>query len=205
MVSGDDSLQGSECGDTLIGGPGVDVIQGNGPSTPVGCFQNEILGSVRGRQTGGFNGDLVDLSGEAGPLTIVFNADGTITITPAPADFVSGVEGVIGSAGNDTIRGNADDNFLGGGGGDDNLTGNHGDDCVVGGDGNDILNENNVNADGTPATVGATGNGADALDGGPGADDTVDYGLRTNRTLVNLGVISLVQRWCRPECERDHG
>jgi Ca2+-binding RTX toxin-like protein len=38
--------------------------------------------------------------------------------------------------------------------------------------------------------VGATGNGADALDGGPGADDTVDYSLRTNRTLVHLGVIS---------------
>ncbi len=123
-------------------------------------------------------------------MTIVFNADGSITITPAPADFVSGVEGVIGSAGNDTIRGNGDDNFLGGGGGDDNITGNNGDDCVVGGDGNDILNENNVNADGTAATVGATGNGADALDGGPGADDTVDYSLRTNRTLVHLGVIS---------------
>ena len=52
-------------------------------------------------------------------MTIVFNANGTITITPAPGDFVSGVEGVVGSAGNDTIIGNAGDNFLVGGGGDD--------------------------------------------------------------------------------------
>ncbi len=46
--AGDDSLQGTECGDTLIGGPGVDQIQGNGPSNPVGCLQNEIAGRVRG-------------------------------------------------------------------------------------------------------------------------------------------------------------
>ena len=187
--AGDDSLQGGECGDTLIGGPGVDVIQGNGPSTPVGCFQNEILGQYEPLTGPGF-GDLVDLSAEAGPLTIVFNADGSISITPAPADFVSGVEGVIGSAGNDTITGNANANFIGGGGGDDTLAGGLGDDCVVGGAGNDILDENApLKADGTP-DYGPTGNGADALDGGPGADDTVTYSARTNRTLVHLGVIS---------------
>ncbi len=44
---GDDSLQGSECGDTLIGGPGVDVIQGNGPSNPVGLFPERDSGRVR--------------------------------------------------------------------------------------------------------------------------------------------------------------
>jgi Ca2+-binding RTX toxin-like protein len=173
----------------LIGGPGVDVVQGNGPSNPVGCFQNDILGQYEAL-TGGDFGDVVDLSDEAGPLTIVFNADGSISITPSPADFVSGVEGVIGSAGNDTITGNANDNFLGGGGGDDTLAGGLGDDCVVGGAGNDILDENApLKADGTP-DYGPTGNGADALDGGPGADDTVTYSARTNRTLVHLGVIS---------------
>ena len=78
----------------------------------------------------------------------------------------------------------------GGGGGDDTLAGGLGDDCVVGGAGNDILDENApLKADGTP-DYGPTGNGADALDGGPGADDTVTYSARTNRTLVHLGVIS---------------
>jgi Ca2+-binding RTX toxin-like protein len=187
--AGDDFLQGSECGDRLIGGPGTDQIQGNGPSNSAGCVQNETLGQYE-PAFGGLFGDIADLSGSAGPVTIVFNADGTITITPTPDDFVSGVEGVVGTAGNDTIRGNASDNFLAGGPGDDNITGNNGNDCVLGNEGNDILNENNVNADGTPAAVGATGNGADALDGGPGLEDTIDYGLRTNRTVVNLGIIS---------------
>ena len=38
-------------------------------------------------------------------------------------------------------------------------------------------------------TYGPLGNGADALDGGPGVD-TVDYGARTNSTVVYLGLIS---------------
>ena len=51
--SGDDFLQGGECGDTLIGGPGVDQIQGNGPSNPVGCLQNDPAGKYE-LETGGF-------------------------------------------------------------------------------------------------------------------------------------------------------
>ncbi len=59
--SGDDFLQGSECGDTLIGGPGIDQIQGNGPTAAVGCLQNDSLGRYEAL-TGGLFGDLVDLS-----------------------------------------------------------------------------------------------------------------------------------------------
>ena len=65
----------------------------------------------------------------------MFNTNGTISITPAPGDFVSGVEGVVGSAGNDTIIGNAANNGFAGGPGDDTLAGNAGNDCVIGGRG----------------------------------------------------------------------
>ena len=65
---------------------------------------------------------------------------------------------------------------------------------MIGNAGNDILNENAVSlaADGSlvSADTGDFGNGADALDGGPGADDVIDYSARTNRTVVNLGLIS---------------
>ncbi len=185
---GDDSLQGGECGDILIGGGGTDVVQGNLEPGAAVCAQNEGLGLYQ--PVGGI--DIVDFTGEPGPLTIVFNNNGTLTVTDASGgvDFVSGAEGVIGSNGNDTITGNAANNFIAGGGGDDTLAGGLGNDCVLGNDGNDILDENApLNADGTPA-YGATGNGADALDGGPGAEDTVTYSARTNRTVVNLGVIS---------------
>ena len=40
------------------------------------------------------------------------------------------------------------------------------------------------------ADTGPFGNGADALDGGPGADDVIDYSARTTRKVVNLGLIS---------------
>jgi Ca2+-binding RTX toxin-like protein len=196
---GDDFLQGSECGDALIGGPGVDQIQGNGPNNPVGCNENETAGRYE-LFTGGLLGDFVDLSADAGPYVIVLNANGTISITPTPNDFVSGVEAVIGSAGNDTIIGNAANNGIAGGPGDDILVGNNGHDCVIGGDGNDTLVENNATLVAgvlTPTDVSATGNGADALDGGQGADDVVDYSFRGtapatlgNRTVVNLGLIS---------------
>jgi Ca2+-binding RTX toxin-like protein len=191
---GDDFLQGSECGDQLIGGPGADQIQGNGPSNSAGCLQNEAAGRYQ-LVTGGLLGDFIDLSADPGPATIIFNNNGTITIIPAPNDFISGVEGVIGTAGNDVIVGNAGDNAIAGGPGDDTLVGNNGNDCVIGNEGNDILNENNVTvnlADGslTVADTGPNGNGADALDGGPGLEDTVDYRLRGDRTVINLGLIS---------------
>ena len=118
-----------------------------------------------------------------------------------------GIEGIITGSGNDTLTGNSLSNLLGGGAGndtisglggddvllggdgDDTLLGGLGNDCVIGGAGNDILDENApVDADGVP-TYGPLGNGADALDGGPGVD-TVDYGARTNSTVVYLGLIS---------------
>ena len=59
--------------------------------------------------------------------------------------------------------------------------------------GNDHLNENRLDSCGRPLVSAATsifGNGADAFDGGPGADDVFDYSARTTRTVVNLGLIS---------------
>ena len=184
---GMDFLQGGECGDLLIGGSGQDQVQRNLEPGPPVCAENEAAGLYQA--IGGI--DVVDFTGESGPLVIVFNPNGTLTVTdPAGAtDFISGAEGVIGSPGNDTITGNAANNFIAGGAGDDTLAGGLGNDCVLGGAGNDTLDENApLAASGTP-TYGAFGNGADALDGGPG-EDTIHYGARTSRTVVNLGLIS---------------
>jgi Ca2+-binding RTX toxin-like protein len=185
--SGDDFLQGSECGDRLIGGPGTDQVQGNGPAVAVvTCLENET-GAV---YTGASSGDFLVL--DTGPLTVVFNADGTISVTPT-GDFFSGIEGVEATPQNDIVIGNAANNLIAGGGGDDFLAGNGGSDCVLGGSGNDTLSENAVTLSGgapVQSDPGAAGNGADALDGGPGSDDVVDYSQRSSRTVVNLGLIS---------------
>ena len=112
---------------------------------------------------------------------------------------------MVGSAGNDTIIGNAADNFLAGGPGNDTLVGNNGNDCVLGRAGNDTLIENNATvAAGVITQSRPTGarQRCRCLDGGPGVD-TVDYGLRTNRTVVNLGVISWFNDGADPNADVD--
>ncbi len=134
------------------------------------------------------------------------NEDGTITITGSTT-VVIGIEGIITGSGNDTLTGNSLSNLLGGGAGNDTISGLGGTmscsavtvttrcsvvwatiaSSVV--PATTSLDENApVDADGVP-TYGPLGNGADALDGGPGID-TVDYGARTNSTVVYLGLIS---------------
>jgi Ca2+-binding RTX toxin-like protein len=212
---GVDEIEGGEGDDVISGGPGRDVLDGNANSFgDPDCFENDDEGVWEGEADGG---DTVDFSGEAGPLVIVMNNDGTLTVSVNPDATVVDFENVIGSAGNDTITGNNQANFLSGGGGndtisggneasdpiasndpaddgdvilggdgDDTLAGDDGDDCVIGGAGNDILNENTGTSSGNPGN----GNGADALDGGPGLEDVVDYGQRTTRNLIHLGIIS---------------
>jgi Ca2+-binding RTX toxin-like protein len=73
----------------------------------------------------------------------------------ASGDRLSSIQGVLGSAFNDILKGSAGQNALRGGGGNDTLFGNAGDDRLYGEAGQDAIN------------VGA---GKDRVSGGPGAD-----------------------------------
>jgi Ca2+-binding RTX toxin-like protein len=205
--------------DTIIGGSGLNVLDGNSNTTAdASCWENETEGVYTPFLVGG---DLVDLSDQAGPLTITYNADGTVKIVGlASGNVAVAFEHVIASAGDDTITGSSGSNWLGGAGGNDTIDGLAGNDAIAGGDGDDklagglgndcvlgqagdadILNENApLNADGTPA-YGVLGNGADALSGGSGLNDVIDYGSRTNRTVVNLGVISWINDGADPNAD----
>ena len=210
---GNDSCQGGLGSDTFTG---CEFVDGNGPAVPVVFpFQDDLLAEWG---LDFFIGDLVDFSDLAGPLSVTIQADGSLVVSGTSGTFV-GVEHVAGSQGNDTITGNGFPNVLAGCGGNDTihggdepagtggdfvdgdnqsgvcsvfqasqagndaLDGGQGNDAVVGGPGNDTLNEN------TGVTSSTLLNGADALDGGEGVD-TVDYGERTTRVVVYLGLIS---------------
>ena len=100
---------------------------------------------------------------------------------------------MVGSAGNDTIIGNAANNFFAGGPGDDTLAGNAGNDCVLGDEGNDILNENSVPlaADGTlPALPAPSVTAPTRWTAVPARTTWSTTARATNRTVVNLGLIS---------------
>ncbi|MEL7049273.1 MAG: calcium-binding protein, partial [Pseudomonadota bacterium] len=80
-------------------------------------------------------------------------------------DQVQGVEAVIGSSGNDRLRGDDADNVLTGNAGRDSLSGRSGNDVLDGGEGDDRLS----GGSGDDTLVG--GEGQDRLNGGSGNDD----------------------------------
>ncbi|THF54391.1 DUF5801 repeats-in-toxin domain-containing protein, partial [Ollibium composti] len=119
---------------TLTGTAGDDVIAGSG-------HQDTITGG------GGF--DIVDYHDATSAITVNLNtglgAGGT-----ANGDTYSGIEGIIGGSGNDTLIGDALANLLDGGSGEDTMTGGGGADTfvvssdAVGGAINDVIADFNI-------------------------------------------------------------
>ncbi|VEP18019.1 hypothetical protein H1P_6740001 [Hyella patelloides LEGE 07179] len=94
-------------------------------------------------------------------------------------------DSVIGSAGNDTLRGRDGNENLNGLAGDDSLEGRNGDDILNGGAGNDSL----FGGDGNDVLEGSDGN--DSLDGGDD-NDTLNGGRGKNFLLGGKGNDSLI-------------
>ncbi|MBV9953277.1 MAG: hypothetical protein JO291_15085 [Acidimicrobiia bacterium] len=136
--AGDDQLLDGGTSPTevnqFIGGTGYDILYG-GPTEDVANFGGSLLGVT------------VDLT--AG------------TATGNGNDLLSGMDDVIGTVYNDTIRGDAGPNRLNGSGGDDKISGEGGDDVLLG-DSDD-----------------------DQLTGGPGSD-TASYELAYAPITANL-------------------
>lgn len=143
--AGNDTIFGEAGNDTLIGGAGADSLDGGDGAADLVSYSTATAG-VR-----------VDL---AAPATNLGEAAG---------DTISGIEGVIGSAYNDTLRGDALANGLYGLNGDDTLEGMGGADIILGGDGLDTL------------TGGADN---DTLDGGAGTD-TASFADRALDVALN--------------------
>jgi Ca2+-binding RTX toxin-like protein len=103
-----DTLTGDAGDQTFVGGAGIDILSG-GAGFDIASYADAGVG-VR-----------VDLA----------------TGREAGGDFLSGIEGLIGSAYADTLSGDGAANNLSGGDGDDTLDGRAGDDVMAGGAGND--------------------------------------------------------------------
>lgn len=119
---GDDYLYGGTENDTLFGDEGSDILNGDaGNDYLMGGIGNDTLDGGLGIDTASYAWALapviVDLS--AGTAT----GDGTDTLT--------GIENVIGSAGNDTITGDSGANVIEGGAGVDTLYGGGGVDTFL--------------------------------------------------------------------------
>ena len=175
---GNDNLSGGAGDDTLVGGAGADNLNG------------------------GSGMDYADYSASGAGVSINLST-GQASGGDAQGDTLSGVDGLIGSAFNDTLigfdgqstsgdiytnifYGGAGNDYLDGKGGDDILYGGADQDTILGGSGNDRLygDDGNDSLDGGSGNDTLTGgNGADILNGGADADyiyanigDTVDGG-----------------------------
>lgn len=143
QISGFENLFGSEFNDSLTGS----------------SIANEIMGSV-GNDTiaGGLGADTIwggddttdtgvdAVSYAAGTVAVNASVDGSWTWTisgggaEVTGDALNGIEGIVGTAFNDTLTGNSGSNVLYGGKGNDSITGGGGgDDIIDGGEGVDTL------------------------------------------------------------------
>lgn len=143
--NGNDTLVGGAGGDRMIGGVGADRLDG-GSEFDMAIYQNATTGILADLQAPGAN------TGEAA------------------GDVYISIEGLTGSAFNDTLGGDGGGNLLQGLNGNDVLNGRTGNDTLIGGEGNDTL-------------VG--GLGADALNGDNGTD-VVTYQSATTAVRADL-------------------
>jgi Ca2+-binding RTX toxin-like protein len=196
MGSGNDTLNGWSGNDTLFGGAGNDrIIGGAGDDSLIGGDGNDTLEGGAGNDTlvggqgadslnGGSGMDFVDYSGNNTAININL---GTWSVSGgwATGDSLAGVDGVIGSAYDDTIigfdgasysgadiytnifYGGAGNDYIDGAGSDDILYGGADNDTVIGGDGNDTLSGD----EGDDLLMG--GNGSDVVSGGDGNDTII--------------------------------
>jgi Ca2+-binding RTX toxin-like protein len=193
-----DKRGGYEGANTLVGGPGSDLLDGKGDAD---TFQGDLdtPGAGDGIDTVTYEDRTEPVVGTIGDG---LNDDGGVNdvndVTGRGDTILGDIEEVLGGAGNDVLRGNDGDNFLDGGAGNDLVNGGDGADELLGSDGDDLLEGAGGNdliageAGGDDLEGGAQndqldgGDGEDLLDGGTGADsirggpgfDAADYSAR---------------------------
>lgn len=169
-----DSLYGGAGNNSLSGGAGNDYLDaGDGDDTLAG-------GAGRDTLYGGQGMDYLDYSGSNAAVSINL-ASGAASGGHATGDVLSGVDGIFGSAFDDTLIGfdnqglvgdvytnvffgGAGNDYMDAGAGNDILNGDEGNDTVIAGAGDDIA----TGGEGNDAIYGGAGN--DTADGGTGAD-----------------------------------
>jgi uncharacterized repeat protein (TIGR01451 family) len=149
---------------------------------------NTVSGNVVLNPNGGFTFTASQIVFGTDSFTYVAN-DGTIDSNVATVTLTQKFCGktidqfdeiIIGTPGNDKLKGTHGDDLIIGLGGDDKINGLKGDDCLIGGDGDDKINGNQ----GNDTLIG--GNGDDKLNGNHG-DDTIQGGSGKDKIHGNHG------------------
>jgi Ca2+-binding RTX toxin-like protein len=176
---GDDTMAGDGGNDSLLGNTGNDsVAGGDGDDLVFGNLGNDTLGGDDGNDTisGGFGDDI--LNGNSGDDLLEGGQDNDKLLGGSGSDSLDG------DTGDDTIRGQSDNDFIKGGDGDDMVFGDSGDDIVDGGDGDDWLQLGNGD------DIVSGGDGLDTING-EGGNDTILGGNGADNQIGGSGIDSL--------------
>jgi Ca2+-binding RTX toxin-like protein len=141
--NGDDVLVGGADQDQVFGGRGDDILRPGDITGALTIGTDEVLGgdgvTDEGNAPGTTGFDLIDFSdnavrrgGVSFDLSLQGNPGTTINGTPTQIAAFQ-LEGVIGSAGDDNIKGDTGDNWIIGGSGNDVFTTDFGNDVIIGG------------------------------------------------------------------------
>jgi len=146
------------------------VVGGSGNDTIAGGLNADTL-------AGGAGSDFVSYESAFSAVNVTLSSIATTVSGGAGSDVISGFEGIIGSAFNDTLSGGSGADTILGNAGNDSISGGSGADSLSGGVGNDTL-------------IGGAGNDTIAGDAGT---DTVDYSAAKNSvgetlTKSNTGI-----------------
>ncbi len=170
-TAGNDVLYGGSTNDSISGLGGNDVLYGGaGNDSLYGGTGNDTLSGDAGSDQlfGGTGNDFADYRGSTGAVTVNLNTN-TGTGADAQGDTYNSIEGIYGSAFNDSLTGTSLADTIYGGAGDDTLAGLGGADSLDGGTGNDFVD---YSASGAGVTINlstGTGAGGDTLVGFEGA------------------------------------
>jgi Animal haem peroxidase/RTX calcium-binding nonapeptide repeat (4 copies) len=141
--NGDDILVGGADQDQMFGGNGDDIIRPGDATGALTIGTDEVLGgdgvADEGNVPGTVGFDIIDFSDNSVrpggvPFDLGNQVNPAVTVNGTPSQVQSfQMEGVIGSAGGDTLTGADDNNWLIGGSGNDTFSGGLGDDIIIGG------------------------------------------------------------------------
>ncbi len=216
--AGNDTAFGGNNSDTIYGGDGADSLSGDaGDDRLFGGAGNDTLAGGAGADllSGGQGLDYADYSASNAAVNINLST-GAVSGGHAQGDRLRGVDGIIGSAFDDTIVGfdgesnnpadaytnvffgGAGNDVLSGLGGGDSLYGGADQDTIFGGDGNDLVdggtgNDSLIGDAGNDSIFGGDGadtafggTGNDSIDGGAG-NDSLDGGTGNDTVLGGDG------------------
>ena len=184
--AGIDSIQGTAAGDRLIGNTGIDFLYGNAGDDQF-LFGAGLTSADADYIYGGDGYDQILANADNAVIALQYfsgieaiSGGGYANVTiqtggsAAYFDFtgyaLTGIAGIRGGAGADTITGSVGNDVINGGDGDDTLNGGAGNDILFGGfggnSGNDVLN----GGDGDDILLFQSRGQVDRMDGGAGYD-----------------------------------